>query len=315
MGNDGGSIPKRRELVKEAARNPTAAEMKESQQEQEEYYWTTDPVTNTPLGRLVVSDCNGRLYNKESIVTFLLPSEDEAQKAEAAKVLAGAVKSLKDIVEVKFEVDEQAKDTRNANGSTAQKWVCPITNKALGPGSKAVYLVPCGHAFSGAAIKEVADEKCLQCGESYAPNDVISIIPTSEVETARLMLRMKTLKEKGLTHTLKKASGNKKRKKHVEAEISTGTNGEMNAPELVKATGTKAPNGSKATVNNGIKNASTASLTARVLAEQEERNKKRKLAGNSNLSSLYSSRDQTPAVGKSSDFMTRGFSIAGNSKR
>ncbi|KAF2431166.1 DUF602-domain-containing protein [Tothia fuscella] len=314
MGNDGGSIPKRTELVREAARNPTAAELKETQQEQEEYFWTTDPITNTSLGRTVVSDCNGKLYNKESIVTFLLPSDNEAQKAEAGKVLAGAVRSLKDVVEVKFEEDVQGDELRNANGSMAQKWICSITNKRLGPGSKAVYLVPCGHAFSGAAIKEVADDKCLQCGEAYAPNDVISIIPTSEVEIARLTLRMKTLKEKGLAHSLKKASGSKKRKKNAEAEILQETNGEEKVPELVKASTTKSANGTNPAANEGIKNASTASLTAKVLAEQEKRNKKRKMAGNSNLSSLYSSRDQSKPIGKSSDFMTRGFSIPGGKK-
>jgi hypothetical protein len=317
MGNDGGSIPKRRELVKEAARNPTASEQKESQQEKEEFYWTTDPITNTPLGKIIVSDCNGKLYNKESIINFLLSSDDVVQKAEAGKILAGAVKSLKDIIEVKFEVDPAATEERNANGSIAQKWVCPITNKQLGPGSKAVYLVPCGHAFSGVAIKEVAEEKCLQCGEAYAQNDIIPIVPTSEIDVARLILRMKTLKEMGLTHSLKKAPGSKKRKKNGEADPAKDTDGGEKVPELVSTNVAKPPrvtNGANVPISNGIKNSSAASITAKVLAEQEERNKRRKLANNSNVNSLFSSRDQSKPTGRSSDFMTRGFSIPGNSK-
>jgi hypothetical protein len=315
MGNDGGSIPKRRELVKEAARNPTSAEQKESQQEKEEFYWTNDPITNTPLDKTVVSDCNGKLYNKESIINFLLPSDDVVQKAEAAKILGGAVKSLKDIVEVRFKVDAEAGEERNANGSIAHNWVCPISTKSLGPGSKAVYLVPCGHAFCGPAIKEVNDGKCFECEAAYAPNDVIPIIPTTETDIARLTLRMKTLKEKGLTHSLKKAPGSKKRKKNGEAESIKDTNGEETAPELVSATATKPPkatNGANGSINNSIKNSSTASITAKVLAEQDERNKRRKMMENSNVSSLFSSRDQSKPIGKSSDFMTRGFSIPGN---
>jgi hypothetical protein len=55
MGNDGGSIPTRRELVKEAAKALTAAQLKEAQIEQQEYGWTTDPLTRKPLSRPIVS--------------------------------------------------------------------------------------------------------------------------------------------------------------------------------------------------------------------------------------------------------------------
>ena len=61
--------------------------------------------------------------------------------------------------------------------------------------------------------------------------------------------------------------------------------------------------------NNGIKNASTASLTKKVLDEQEERNKRRKLEQNDNVKSLFSSRDARPNAKNSADYMTRGFSI------
>ncbi|KAK3081234.1 hypothetical protein LTS18_008848 [Coniosporium uncinatum] len=334
MGNDGGrqvvvasqnlllqvlthpySIPTRRELVKEAARNPTTAELKETRQEQQEYLWSTDPISRRPLTRPIVSDSAGKLYNKDTIIEHLLPSEDDRSKAEAEKILQGAVKSLRDVVEVQFEVD--ASDT----SSKKETWVCPITNKTIGPGAKAVYLVPCGHAFAGAAVKEVSGEKCLQCNEPYASNDVIPILPTEETDIARLSLRAQTLKEKGLTHSLKKAPGSsKKRKKNADVEekqangVATvvklkGTannSDDSEAPKLVPT--------SKVS-DSGIKNASTASLTVKVLQEQEARNKKRKLAGNNNLNSLYSSRDPTKPMAKNSDYMSRGFYIPAHQKR
>jgi hypothetical protein len=161
MGNDGGSIPSRRELVKEAARNPSATEIKESQHSQQEYYWSTDPLSQKPLAAPIVSDCNGKLYNKDSIIEYLLPSDEGTSKSEADNVLQGVVKSLKDVVDVRFEVE--GGNEPNGNGTKhSQHWICSITNERLGPGSKAVYIVPCGHAFSAAAVKEVSDNLCMQ---------------------------------------------------------------------------------------------------------------------------------------------------------
>jgi hypothetical protein len=157
MGNDGGSIPKRSELVKEAAKALTSAQIKEAQNEKQEYGWTTDPLTRKTLAAPVVSDAAGVLYNKDSIIEYLL-KEDGPEKTEMGKVagvkgtveggfaelgnFGNRVKGLKDVVEVK-------------------KWVCPITGRELGPGAKAVYLVPCGHAFAGSVVKEVAGSACL----------------------------------------------------------------------------------------------------------------------------------------------------------
>lgn len=308
MGNDGGSIPTRRELVKEAARNPTTAEVKESQQEQQEYLWTTDPISLKPLAYPVVSDSAGKLYSKDTILEYLV---EGARKEEAESVTRGSIKSLKDVVEIRFEADAEA--SAKANHAV---WKCPVTGDKLGPGSKAAYLVPCGHAFSGSAIKEVSGEKCLNCETEYASNDIIPILPVLATDIARLSLRVKTLQEKGLTHSLKKASGSgKKRKKKDEAvdtivEITNGTNG------------TRSVRGKTAAAINdahdvegvrAINNASTASLTAKVMEEQE-RAKKRKLE-NENVRSLFSSRDQSKPIGKSSDFMTRGYSLPSAAKR
>ena len=123
--------------------------MKESQHEKQGYYWTTDPITRKPLVRPVVSDSNGKLFNKDTILEYLLSPEDGSIKAEAELILQGSVKSLKDVVELRFEVSEPT------DAAGKETWRCPITNDMLGPGSKAVYLVPCGHAFSPSAIKGI----------------------------------------------------------------------------------------------------------------------------------------------------------------
>ena len=63
-------------------------------------------------------------------------------------------------MEVKFITEEDT--SGEAVNPKDLKWVCPITSKTFGAGVKAVYLVPCGHAFLESAVKEVSGENCLQ---------------------------------------------------------------------------------------------------------------------------------------------------------
>ncbi|KAK1816641.1 Replication termination factor 2 [Friedmanniomyces endolithicus] len=312
MGNDGGSIPTRRELVKEAARNPTTAQLKETLHERHQHAWKTDPISNQPLAQPIVSDSSGTLYNKDTILEFLTST---TPNPEADRITQGAIQSLKDVVEVKFELAPEA--TVEARHEV---WRCPVTGDELGPGARAVYLVPCGHAFSGTTIKEVSGEKCLSCELGFAEKDVITILPMAEKDVARLALRSKVLREKGLAHSLKKVSGGggggggKKRKKRDEVlmEVADGNAGGVAALKHTTATplnGTHDPDAVAGIINN----ASTASLTAKVL-EESERAKRRKLQ-NQNVQSLFSSRDQNKPIGKSSDFMTRGYSVPSEAKR
>nr|OQO26310.1 hypothetical protein B0A51_05161 [Rachicladosporium sp. CCFEE 5018] len=292
MGNDGGSIPTRRELVKEAAKNPTTAQLKETQQEQQLWAWTYDPITRKRLAAPVVADATGRLYNKDTILELLVGGQAE-------KGTNGVVTSLRDVVEVKFEEDGEG------------GWKCPVTGAKLGPGTKAAYVVPCGHAFSGVAIKEVAGERCVTCDEAYAAEDVIPILSTAEADITRLASRRQALKEKGLTHSLKKASGGEKSKKRKKREASPetpsqATISESGAPdEAIKAANETAQ--PKPVEHSRINNAATATLTAKVMREQEVAKKRR--LDNKNVASLFSNRDAEAHHGKSADFMTRGYSV------
>ncbi|KAJ5127391.1 hypothetical protein N7448_008170 [Penicillium atrosanguineum] len=304
MGNDGGSIPTRRELVREAARAPSTAQIKETQREQQEHAWTTCPLSHKVLARPIVSDSVGNLYNKDAVLQFLLPGDDGegiSSKSDCEEIICGRIKSLRDVIELHFEVDternEHPSDRAHAHRHERREgWICPITAKPLGPAVKSVYLVPCGHVFAEEAIRQLKGDNCLQCNEPYTEDNIISILPTKVEDKERLMARGAKLAEQGLTHSLKKAPGSKKRKKHA-------------------ADGDEAKKSTPASVNgNGIKNAATASLTARVLSEEKEKNKKRKMMGLSdNLDSLFT-KDSKDGK-KSGDFMTRGFSIPSSARR
>ena len=315
MGNDGGSIPTRRELVKNAARNPNASELKATQLEAQTHAWTYCPLSNRLLTAPIVSDCAGTLYNKDAILEQLLPTDADVPASiikEKEDILQGRVRSLRDVVEVKFTVSREGKE---------EKRVCPITSKELGPTTKSVYLVPCGHAFSEVAIREVAGETCVECNEGFTSENVITILPLAKDDIAKLAARTARLNVLGLTHSLKKAPGSKKRKKHADAdaapadEQSAGPKGKAEGlVEKVKSqaaeNGAQTPRSNSGTSTpSGIKNAATASLTSRVLEEQEERNKRRKLGLNDNLKGLFSSTGYNAHGQKGGDFMTRGFSL------
>jgi Rtf2 RING-finger len=172
-------------------------------------------------------------------------------------------------------------------------------------------------------------EHCLQCNQSYEPENIITLFPATEADKGRMQNRIDSLSEKGLTHSLKKASGSSKKRNASkitkEQQHSTEVRPEDSDPPIasVSRSQTSTPTPRSATplsgasmlkASNGIKNASTASLTARVLGEESERKKRRRGGGESeNLRSLFTRNDDEKKL-HAGDFMTRGFSIPASAK-
>lgn len=322
MGNDGGSIPTRRELVKTSATAPTTTALREKQREHLAHRWSQCPISHRALVPPIVSDFAGDLYNKDAVLQFLLGADAgslgvDIQEAEA--FIQGRIKGLRDVVEVKFEVerDEVLK---------TEKWLCPVTGKELGVGVRSVYVVPCGHAFSYEAVREMkggigakknggdkegAEEKgeCSVCGEAYnAERDVVPILPSTEGEKELVTKRMEGLRAEGLTHGLKKEKGGGGKKRKVEKEKEGAEEGAGKKAKKVNGNGDGevVTNGHANASSNGIKNSATANLTKKVLEEEEAR-KKRKLE-NENISSLYAKKTNGQKE-RDGSFMTRGFSV------
>ena len=164
-----------------------------------------------------------------------------------------------------------------------------------------------------------------QCNEPYTETNIISILPTSQEDVERLILRVQRLREQGLTHSLRKGNSlGKRRKKHaaesIERAKDTADNEITDSDTSKKVTveshvsiKTKPPPPTAATTSlPQIKNAATASLTAKVLHEEERRKKRQKTGMNDNIKGLFSTGGEK---GKSSDFMTRGFSIPAGARR
>lgn len=243
-------------------------------------------------------------------------------KEDCDKVLQGRIKSLKDVIEVRFEVEV-------GQSADKERWVCPVTSKELGSAVKAVYLVPCGHAFSHEAIKEMQAEQCLQCNQPYRSENIISLFPIIENEKHILQRRMEKLSEEGLTHSLKKLSGSSKKRKAekiAREEISASEY----LPQITDPAKSSTPRSQTSTPvprsatplsrnstprpSNGIKNAATANLTAKVLEEEQERKKRRFVNGeNETLKSLFTKKDDNRKMADG-NFMTRGFSVPANAR-
>ncbi|KAL7797399.1 DUF602 domain-containing protein [Trichoderma ceciliae] len=261
MGNDGGSIPKRRELVKNAARAPTISELKATALESLAHAWAHCALSGAPLDLdAVVSDWRGRLYSYEAILKGLMPSDDPNEVTPAAV----GIRSLRDVAKLKFS-------------KTGDKWACPISMKEMGPTTKAVYLVPCGHAFAEVAITEIKEDACPECGEAFTQENVIAILPTAEGDLDRLQKRIEDLQANGFTHTLKKGKLEKKKKRKAGATAEEEGNEEDKEEKTKKSDASRAKKETDSRIK-GINNSMAATLTARVLAEQDERNKRRKLA-------------------------------------
>lgn len=164
MGNDGGSIPTRRELVKSSAAALSTTQVKEIQTEQQEHYWSTCALSHQRLRLPIVSDALGTLYNKDAVLDYLLNvgkeggEVDRGELEKRGEAFKDRLRGLRDVVEMQFQTE---------GAGESQRWVCSVTGKALGPGVRAAYLVPCGHAFAESVFKEMPGDVCLQVCSTY----------------------------------------------------------------------------------------------------------------------------------------------------
>lgn len=294
MGNDGGSIPTRRELVKSAARGPTASELKATALESLGHAWTHCAISSEPLDTdNAVSDWRGALYNYESVIKSLIPGDDgAAPTAEDEAFTASGIKSLRDVVRLQLthrEADEapapRGRNGLNGQGEPVRKKrrmvVCPLSMKELGPAVKAAYIVPCGHTFAQAAIYEVSDGVCPVCSEPFTEGNIVTVLPTEEAEVRRLFDRFERLRNERLSHCLmkyKKGDKKKNKKRKGEDANSEGTSGERANGEANPSKDVRNKKGDSAAGGlSGINNSLAASVAAKVLAEQEDRKKRRKI--------------------------------------
>ncbi|CCX35410.1 Putative uncharacterized protein [Taphrina deformans PYCC 5710] len=191
MGNDGGSIPLRSELVKLKGAPQKVAETATANNE---HAWKYCALSRAALSEPLASDALGRLYNKESIIRYILDNDAFGDVSHEIP----HIKKMKDVVELK-------------TSKSQDKFICEVTRRDMNGSSKFVYLTTCGHVFAAEALHTIETHECLICSKPYASIDIITLNP-NESDRELLQTRLEGLEAAGLTHSGAPAKKEKKRK-------------------------------------------------------------------------------------------------------
>lgn len=159
MGNDGGSIPKREELVKLKQKKQQA-----DKDEQNRSKWRLCALSKQVLEPPIVACKLGYLYNKTAVLESLL---DGSLPPEFSHIR----KAKRDLINLNLHSIEGEK-----------KFVCPVTGLTMGGNYKFIAIVPCGCVIAERAFKEIPDQNiCLNCSKKYdKEKDILPLNGTQE---------------------------------------------------------------------------------------------------------------------------------------
>lgn len=208
MGNDGGSIPKRDDLVKTKHRCKQV-----NLQEKESTRWSSCALSKRPLEEPIVSDPLGKLYNKSAALEFLI---DRDHYGEDGRQVAGHLSSMKDLVNLRL--------MKNASSTN---WICPISLKEMGAGvgkmeTRWIYLIDCGCVLTETGLKQITGGSvCPVCGIIRTNTSVVTINPTQDEEQLmmiQLIEQQKKDKEMRDKRRLEKKEQKKRKKDPIQLD-------------------------------------------------------------------------------------------------
>lgn len=203
MGCDGGTIPKRHELVK----GPKKIEKVDKNAELAAK-WKYCALSQEKLRRPIVSCELGRLYNKDAIIEYLLDKSAERPNAEAVTHIRG----IKDIKELNLtDNPEWEGERRNTKGDRYEDihcgmFICPVVGLEMNGKHRFCYLQTCGCVFSDRALKEVKTEICHKCGDPFKDDDIV-VLNGNKEEVDKLREKMEEKRAKAKTKKSKKSKG------------------------------------------------------------------------------------------------------------
>jgi len=283
MGNDGGSIPDRRDLVRT---KPKAEQADKANQTRARWFFCA--LSKRRLEEPVVSCALGKLYNKDALLEYLL---DKTAYGDGEEI-CGHIKSLKDVKTLKLTPNPApaAQSETSATTSTERaQFVCPLNLKEMNGGQPFVYIATCGCVMSQAGLKAVAAtpskdsaesssqlELCPQCSSKFDRNDDVRMLnPDPETEeTMRTAMEVRREKAKAA-----KANGKSKKRK-ADKETPAAEVGDEKAAKKAKAS-VPAPS-----INPSVATASRAVVSSLAMEEV-----KRKAQMSDAVRSLYESKN------------------------
>lgn len=165
MGCDGGTIPKRDELVKVKKRPET-----KDKQAELLFQWRCCLISQEMLETPIVTCGLGRLYNKSAVIEALL-------NRSILPTNAKHIRNLKDIKDLNLtpnpEYNENSESREHTLDNGAAPYICAITGLEMSGKFRFVCLWSCGCVMSERAIKEINTKICHNCQKSFTDNDVI----------------------------------------------------------------------------------------------------------------------------------------------
>lgn len=178
MGCDGGTIPRRDELVR-VKKKP---EQKDKEAELA-FKWRHCTIKQLPLQPPIVGCALGRLYSKESVLEGLL---DRSTLPESAV----HIKSLKDTKNLNltpnpvFDGNKAEKGDCYSDGGKSP-YICPVIGLEMNGKYKFCFLWSCGCVMSERALKGVKTTICHQCQQPFKETDIVII--NAEGDDLKLM--------------------------------------------------------------------------------------------------------------------------------
>ncbi|EDW12705.1 replication termination factor 2 [Drosophila mojavensis] len=208
MGCDGGTIPKRDELV----RVKQKPEQKDKDAERE-FRWLHCALTQQRLEEPIAMCSMGRLYSKLSVIERLLEKEKMPEGS-------AHIRSLKDIKTLQLTPNPAFTDEDKTEGLLDTRhapYICKLIGLEMSGKFRFVALWTCGCVMSERALKQIKGSmasSCPLCQVPYSVEDVIVLNGNDEdLELMKVKSEMREAKRKS-------AKKDKKNSKKTETEAS-----------------------------------------------------------------------------------------------
>ncbi|XP_017753675.1 PREDICTED: protein RTF2 homolog [Eufriesea mexicana] len=186
MGCDGGTIPRRDELVR-VKKKP---EQKDKEAELA-FKWRHCTIKQLPLQPPVVGCGLGHLYSKESVLEGLLDRSTLPESAQHIKTLKD-LKNLNLTPNPAFDGNKAKKgDCYTDEGKSP--YICPLIGLEMNGKYKFCFLWSCGCVMSERALKEVKSKICHQCQQPFTETDIVII--NAEGDDFKLMEKNMALRK------------------------------------------------------------------------------------------------------------------------
>lgn len=226
---------------------PSSEPTQGTKQEQAKSLWTSCALTGEALKEPIVTCELGKLYNRDSVIEFLMKDGVFVYSQEDLKKNGfGHIVSLKSVFEVKLTRNETAnlKKPVNVDETTSYVpglFVCPVTQLETNGIHPFCALRACGHVISEKALNLFAAmSACPVCSTPYT-SDGIYPIYGNESAVADLEKRMQLKRKNGSSEKKRKEKKQKKEKKEKRRKVAKDKDNTENVPEYPTTTTTPTP--------------------------------------------------------------------------